>query len=278
MKKLLAILFFLSVAIMGAAQGIYFEPEPTNIFEPSRLYINITSSDCSCPELQDADPESNPLYIWAWDPNEERPDINGVNIKNGEWGNSNPNMKMKRDESNPNLWYFDFYNFPMVQFYNVPASTIYADGIQFLVKEKNGAPPDVPEQKSPNLSAVPEAPGCLDKLCLFPTVYFQDDYLTLTYNNNIETIGSLLNIPEDQAYIWFQYKINGGSFQVARAQSEKFRLKADGGGFFSLTLVPKDFFELEDGDILTSVNAFITKPPVQAPPFSGPIPMDPGCQ
>jgi len=282
MKKILT--YFAVIALIGMseiadAQGIYFDPEPTNVFEPVRLYIDISSSDCNCPELQDAAPETNPLYIWTWNPNEARDPITidgqTFDITNGEWGVSNENLVMTQDESNPNLWYYDFLGAPMVQFYNVPAATFYATGINFLIKEKNGAPADQPEQKSGDLSAIPEPVGCVNVLCLFPTIWFPSEYLTLTYNNNIETNPGLQNLGPDEVLVYFRYKVNGGPFITYQVPSEA-QLTFEGGGFFTKTIIPKQLFGIPDGDELTELQVFVTKTPLIAPPFSI-FTLNPGC-
>jgi len=266
-----------SVSMIGQSQGIYFEPSPTDVTAPARLYVDIASSDCNCPELLDGDPDTNPLFIWAWNPNEARQPVNGLDVTNGDWGSSNDNLAMKQDPDNPNLWYFDFVGASMAEFYQVPAATLYAQGIDFLIKEKNGAPADQPEQKSPDLNIIPEPLGCFEKVCPFPTTFFQDEYFFITYDNTQETISALQNMGPDECFIWFRISVNGGSLQVVQGASDKFKMKYDGEGIFSVSMIPEEYFELSEGDILTQVDVYITKPPVQAPPFTSPITLIPGC-
>ena len=155
-RDLLCLVAFL-IGSSSFGQGIYLEPEPIFIdSQTARLYVDVSSADCSCPELQDADPDTNPLYIWSWQPSEDRPDliIDGqlVNVLNGNWTDSNENLRMSVDENNPNLWYYDFQNVTLSEFYDVPSSD-FENGISFIVKEKNGNPdPELPEQKSPDLN------------------------------------------------------------------------------------------------------------------------------
>jgi len=274
----LASTVFLVIFSLGIhAQGIYLEPTPTDVTGPARLYVDVSSSDCNCPELLDVEPETNPLYIWTWDPNEARPAIDGIEVTNGEWGNSNDNLVMQQDPDNPNLWYFDFVGVSMAEFYDVPAATLYAQGISFLVKEKNGAPPDEPEQKSPDLSIVPEPLGCFEKVCPFPTTFFQDEYFFVNYDNTQETISGLQNLGPDECYIWYRISINGGSLQIVQGSSEKFQMKFEGDGQFSISMIPEEYFEVAEGDMLTQIDVYITKLPVAAPPFTSPISLIPGC-
>ncbi len=164
----------------------------------------------------------------------------------------------------------------MVQFYGVPAAQFYDTGIDFLVKEKNGAPADLPEQKSPDLNIIPEPIGCFDKVCPFPTLFFQDDFFAITYNNNQETIPSLQNLNEGEALVWFRYKVNGGAFQVLQDEVQGV-MDYDGDGIFSVTMIPEEYFGLEENDILDEIQVYITKSPIVAPPFTTPISLFPGC-
>jgi hypothetical protein len=269
---------FLGFLSTANGQGIYFEPAPTDVTAPVRLYVDVTSPECNCPELFDAGPD-NPLYIWAWNPNEARAPLPGnIDITNGAWTNSNENLILTQDESNPNLWYFDFLGVSMVEFYGQPAAVFYQNGIDFLFKEKSGAAnPDGAEQKSPDLNLIPEPPGCFEKICPFPTTFFQDEYFVITYDNNQETNQALRDLGPDECLIWYRISVNGGPLTTVQEDSDKFKMDFEGDGFFSLKMIPEAYFELAEGDELSQVQVFITRPPIFAPPFTAPITLIPGC-
>jgi len=280
LKIFLTTLLSVSIAFAVQSQGVYFDPAPTDVTSPARLYIDITSPECSCPELQDGDSLTNPLYLWAWNPNEDREalDVNGemVNVQNGMWGESNDNLKLTQDSLNGNLWYFDFFGVSLVQFYGVPAAQFYESGIDFLVKEKNGAPADLPEQKSPDINVIPEPIGCFDKVCPFPTTFFQDDFFAITYDTNKEANPGLQG--GDAYFARFQYKINGGPYQILVITDESLvEMVPEGDGVFSLTMIPEEFFGLGENDILDELRVSFTKPPLTAAPFSSAISLFPGC-
>jgi hypothetical protein len=283
MKKiiLLVIVAFFGMINIIDAQGVYFEPSPTDVTSNEiRLYVDITSDACGCPELADADPESNPLFIWAWNPNEARPDLNvngeTFNVQNGEWGSSNENLQMTQDPENPDLWYFDFLGASLVQFYNVPAETFYQNGIDFLIKERNGAPADLPEQKSPDLNIIPEPVGCFDKVCPFPTTFFQDDYFFITYDSKQEANPGLRN--GDAYFARLRYRVNGGNLQELMVTDEsEVAMTNDGDGIFSFVMIPEEFFGLSEGDILDEIQVSFTKPPLDTAPYSGFVQLIPGC-
>lgn len=138
--KLFAFVLMAGSAATAAAQGIYISPSPVDLnAEDVRLYIDLTSEACSCPNLIGADPETMPLYIWTWEPLEMRPELNGENVNNGIWNDSNENMKLKQDEADPDLWYYDFLGASLTDFYGVDAAAFSATGISFLLKTKDGS-------------------------------------------------------------------------------------------------------------------------------------------
>jgi hypothetical protein len=267
----------LATACTMYSQGIYFLPDPTNVGEPARLYINTASADCQCDELQDAGPD-NPIYIWTWMPSDSRPAVvvggESFDVSNGAWEDSNENLRMTQDENNPELWYFDFLGVPPTDFYGTSPAPFYSGGISFLIKEKSGASAadEGPEQKSADLSVVPESPGCVLQFCTFPTVWFPTDYLTITYDNNQEALFALQNLNPSEAFIFYEYRVDGGPLQTyGNSDAEAIPLESIGGGFFTHTMIPNEFLPIDiEGGVITELNAVITKsiPVIQAPPFS----------
>ncbi len=120
--------------------------------------------------------------------------------------------------------------------------------------------------------------GCFEKICPFPTVFFQDDYFVISYDNKKETVPTLQNLGPDECLIWYRYRVNGGALQTYREETEKFKMAYDGDGVFSLTMIPEDYFELADGDELTQIDVLITKSPINQPPFTAAITLFPGCE
>ncbi len=105
LRSIILIALAIGWSSLATAQGIYFDPAPTDVTAPARLYIDVSSSECHCPELQDGDSVTNPLYIWAWNPNESRPDVTvegeTFTVTNGDWGASNENLKLTQDSLIP---------------------------------------------------------------------------------------------------------------------------------------------------------------------------------
>jgi hypothetical protein len=281
MNKFFTVAVILFIGLLSTnlsySQGIYLLPDPTNVNEPARLYINTGSSDCQCDELQDAGPE-NPIYIWTWMPSNDRPSVlvagESFDVSNGEWEDSNENLRMTQDENNPALWYYDFFNVPLSEFYGASSADFYTTGILFLIKEKSGAAigGEGPEQKSADLSIVPESPGCVLLFCTFPTIWWPSEYLSITYDNNQEGLFSLQNLDPSEAFIFYEYRVDGGPLQTyGNSDAEAIQLENLGGGFFRHTFIPNDFLPIDiEGGEISELTAVITKsvPVIQAPPFS----------
>lgn len=137
---------------LSAQPGIYFEPWPVDVTAPNvRLYVDLSSPHCDCPALGNVNSDDNPLYLWAWYPNDFRPLLFGEDVNNGDWDNSNENLLMYQDEDNPDLWYYDFLGASLSDFYGVDESIFDHEDVHFLVKEKDGW--GDPEPRSPDLIA-----------------------------------------------------------------------------------------------------------------------------
>ncbi len=153
MKPIYSCVFFcllLFAARPCSSQGIYLDPQDAGAGDPDvKLYVDLSSPECNCPVLENSDPDTNPLYIWTWGPNEDRPMVNGADVANGNWTASNPNLQMTQDESNPNLWYYDFLGVSIADFYGVSVMQAEMNGISFLIKAQDGT--GNPEPKSPDL-------------------------------------------------------------------------------------------------------------------------------
>jgi hypothetical protein len=282
--KFLRYIFILAAILSGTtaatAQGVFFDPAPTDVTGPVRLYVDITSEQCQCPNIGEVTDE-DPLFIWTWDPNESRPPLgtDAINVTNGDWTSSNENLQMQQDESDPNLYYFDFLGASPAQFYNVDPAVFYESGIMFLIKKKDGS--GDPEKKSSDLGLIPEPVGCFEIICPFPTTFFDDEYFAVTYNNSIETNAALQDMAPGEAIVSFRYRVNGGPLQTLQAtggDEDKFIMDFEGDGRFALDMIPRDFFGLEEGESVTQISIRITK--TSAPPgiFSISSPLDVGCE
>ena len=241
MKKAI-VLGILSLFIglnIQAQDAAWFEPGPAaDVTSEIKLYVDVSSPDCGCPNLLDA---TEPLYLWTWVPG----DPPGGN---GAWDASNTALEWTQE--GPNL-----YSFPMIptDFYGVDAATVYADGISFLIKKFNGADTDgTGENKSVDFHVDIEPVGCVNTVCAFPEVFQEDDYLTMIYNNNKETHAFLQDIAPDDCYMLpvavaggIDYPYYGGGVADPEILDiPELHMLYEGDGVFYTTILSDEFFRV----------------------------------
>lgn len=241
MKKgiVIIILCIVSGLTLQAQEAAWFEPGPAaDVTSEIKLYVDVSSPECECPNLLDA---TEPLYLWTWEPG----DPPGGN---GAWDASNSALVWTQE--GPNL-----YSFPMVptDFYGVDAPTVYADGISFLIKKFNGADTDgTGENKSVDFHVDILPVGCVDILCAFPEVFQEDDYLTMTYNNNKETNGALQDIQPGDCYMYPVAVAGGVDYPYlvvsvadpSIADYPELQMLYEGDGLFYTTILSDTFFRV----------------------------------
>lgn len=228
------------LAFVSLGQAAWIEPDPANVNAEIKLMVNVADPACECPLLEDADIEGDSLYIWTWEP--ANPPGG-----NGEWTASNLNLKMTSEGDN--IWSFTMI---ATQFYNVDASTIYDNGISFLAKKYDGSAIDGVEPKSVDFHVTVDPPGCVDKVCAFPQYFQEDDYLTIIYDNLLESNPGLQNIDPDDCYFLpvavaggVDYKyINNEFSQDIATEHPELNMFSEGGGKFASTILSDHFFRV----------------------------------
>lgn len=241
------ITLFIATVILGltvqAQSAAWIEPGPAaDVTSEIKLYVDVTHPDCECPNLIDS---SEPMYLWTWSPG----DPPGGN---GAWDASNVNLEWTQE--GPNL-----YSFPMVptDFYGVDAPTVYTDSIFFLIKKFNGADTDgTGENKSVDFHIGVIPVGCVNIMCAFPEVFQEDDYLTMTYNNNKETNNGLQDLQPGDVYM-YPVALAGGIQYNYLSESlvdnnivnyPELELKSDEQGFFYTTILTDEFFRINSAN------------------------------
>ena len=178
MRLYITLLIFSLSSVQLWAQAAYVNPVPTNVNKLAKIFVDVSQADCNCPNLQDANQE-DPLYMWAWSPAEP---VAG----NGAWDSSSEDMRMTQDSENPKLWYMEVI---ITDFFGVNDATAYDNGLNFLVKKKDGLSggSNETENKSNDFQIELIAPPCEDKVCPHPQMITDEDYFTLYYDISQES-------------------------------------------------------------------------------------------
>lgn len=249
MKKLLILLFAGCWGIQAQAQTAYVLPSPTDANEEVTLYIDLNqSTDGTQNNALKAiltDHPDDDVYLWSWNPAEP---VGG----NGTWGESNESLKLTKIS---NLLYS--ITFVPTEFYGVDGSQLFINGISCLAKLKDGNAYSGPEYdyggeaKSEDLTIVVIPKLCDRRICIFPEIRQEDDYVTITYDNTQEPLEGLQNMGTDECYIYLVARISTFNFYeyVPATEVENtpiLRLEAVPGepGKFEYIFIPRDLFTM----------------------------------
>ncbi|MGB1384547.1 MAG: hypothetical protein ACPG6N_04815 [Flavobacteriales bacterium] len=230
-------LAMLQTAAFG--QAVTLAPSPTGLHEEVTLTFDISQSESfGLKTILEANPDL-PVYIWTWTPS----DPVGTN---GSWNNSNDDLQLVHQGG---LTYT--LTFVPSQFYT-DASGLYSQGISCLAKLKDGAPypglEDYGEAKTEdfNVGVLPKL--CEEKMCVFPETRRADDFVSLTYNNNLDV--DLTDIENDEVYLQVKARGTDGQYYALAADADvtntpELRMTPvpDKPGFYRLVILPEEFFE-----------------------------------
>ncbi|MGB1480848.1 MAG: hypothetical protein ACPG66_05675 [Flavobacteriales bacterium] len=231
-----------SLAMLQSAafgQAVTLSPTPTGLHEEVTLTFDISQSESfGLKTILEANPDL-PVYIWTWTPS----DPVGTN---GSWNNSNDDLQLVHQGG---LTYT--LTFVPSQFYT-DASGLYSQGISCLAKLKDGAPypglEDYGEAKTEdfNVGVLPKL--CEEKMCVFPETRRADDFVSLTYNNNLDV--DLTDIENDEVYLQVKARGTDGQYYALAADADvtntpELRMTPvpDKPGFYRLVILPEEFFE-----------------------------------
>lgn len=260
MKKYIFTLSAIIASLTGMAQAAYVLPSPTAADESITLYIDVAQTNGGLKSILAAHPEViDQVYIWTWMPS-------GPVVGNGEWGDSNEALLLTHVSG-----YLYSLTFIPTEFYGVDGPTFFTRGISCLAKLDNGnAFPDdgFGEAKTEDLHVDIIPKLCDDIFCTFPEIAKKDDFFSITYDNNQETIAALQDLGEDEVYIYLLAKTGPFSNypyvaldQVTSTPALKMKPVAGKPGQFRITFVPTDFFtSVPEGQTISEVRYLILTP------------------
>jgi len=257
MKKILFILAAISISYVGFSQAAFVFPSPTNANATMDLYIDVAQTTGGLKTILGNHPEEvDSVYMWTWQPA-------GPNCGNGEWGNSNNCMLLTHVSGL-------LYKMTMVPtaYYACTPLQLFQNGISCLAKLKNGnayGSDGVGEAKTEDLHVDIVPALCADRICFFPELAKQDDFLSISYDNSQETNLNLQNLGADDCYIFLRAFTGTFTFfdvaPIANVTSTpSLKMKEIEPGKFRKTFIPEDFFPIPDGSTITKIGFYIVKP------------------
>lgn len=246
MKTYLTIFGALCTAFAVQAQTAYVLPSPTDANEELTLYIDINQStdgiENNALKAILTDHPDEDVYLWTWSPADP---VNG----NGAWGESADHMQLTKVGD---LLYS--ISFIPTEFYGVDGAQLFANGISCLAKLRDGNAFDGEydgEAKTEDLriDIIPRL--CDRRLCIFPEVKEEDDFITITYDNTQEEIEGLMDMGSEDCYIYMNARISNFVFYEYAPSSEvastpELQMEPVPGdpGKFRIIFIPRDFFSM----------------------------------
>lgn len=279
MNKLKTQALFASIAIASGAftataQKVYVLPSPTDASSEMTLFIDMNQSEDGIQNnglsgIIDAHPDTA-IFLWTWDPS-------GPAAGNGDWDNSASHQQLTK--VGPKLYSMSFIP---TEYYGVDGPQLFARGISCLAKLQNGMEaegfPFEAKSEDMHVDIIPKL--CDARLCVFPELREPDDYVTITYDNNKETIyEGLQGMGEDDCYIYLLGKVDAFTSYELTPENEVvlnpvLKLVSMGDGKFRSTLIPEDIFApmLAEGESLNEIWYYIVRDGFTYPP--GPPPFE----
>ncbi len=246
MKQLSAITAALLLPWIGTSQVAYVLPSPTDASEELTLYIDVNQSaegteNNSLKSMLIDHPDED-VFLWTWEP------ANPV-AGNGSWGESNEAMKMTKVSD---LLYS--ISFVPTEFYGIDGAQLFSSGISCLAKLRNGnafGDDYDGEAKTEDLKIDIIPRLCDRRICVFPEIRQDDDFLSITYDNTQEELEGLQNMGDDECYIYMVARVSNFVFYeyVQEAQvtsTPELRLEPVPGepGKFRTIIIPREFFTM----------------------------------
>jgi hypothetical protein len=265
MKKLIyiivAVFYFGTFSNVNAqnctAATYYTEPATFTAEDEVTLYVDVTG----CPTLA----ALNTLYLWIFVPNGPGPDGVGGN---GDFCNGS-NTELAMTKVDGNLWSFTFT--PTELFNASPARIGTQIGFipkAFAACQGNGDQTNDLFLSVESLVFIPSA------LRAFPDKFTQDDVVTFWFDANHPDVNSTLK-SLTEVYMYTDADTQDGGFlqpaswdDVGTTPSQKFINR--GNGLFTLTMIPSQFYGLQEGEMLDRIKIHVRSGPT--PNFGGPEP------
>jgi len=220
------------------AQAITVTPNPTSLGESVTLTIDVGQSEQFGlkPVLQ-ANPDLD-VYLWTWQPSDPAG-------SNGSWNDSNPDMLMTHQGG---LVYS--ITFVPSEFY-ANAGQLFSTGISCLAKLKNGGVfpgyEDYGEAKTEDFNVAVLPKLCEDRMCIFPESRRADDFVSVTYNHNLDT--DMTELTNDEVYLFLKFRGTDGVFydyadinDLASAPELRMAPLANRPGFYRMVMLPEEMY------------------------------------
>lgn len=212
MKRILTLLIagFFTSALQAQVTTIPDVPDPNDSLV---LIVDLKLLDNSIEHVQNLIDDANAgmgVYIWTWNPYEfpaGHPKRNGTGSQ--EWKSSNDTLQMT---DMGDLVYKYTFGPTLAEWYEVDAADVYARGLSFLVKPKDGGGYGDPDRKSEDINIAIDPPAAIrNPAWMFPARPLLDDIITITYENFREDTTYLQDLQPGEVYLYMECTTTDGT-------------------------------------------------------------------
>lgn len=249
MKKfsalLAVVLGFSATAQISTVPDQNIDPADTLdiIFNPAEMDLTVEHQD----RLKQAIDAGEDMYIWTWQPAahpDGHPFVNGTG--SAPWKNSNDTLRLTANANGTFSW-----KIVPTLWYEVDATTVYAEDIHFLIKAKDGGGYGDPDVKTDD-QLIRIDPPATDRnpFYHFPNVVQIDDVVTLRYENWREEKASMQNLDSNDCFAYAKvYYTDGSVDQIENAfnvgTNDDLQMQWLGDMNFEMQIVPNEHFTLD---------------------------------
>jgi hypothetical protein len=193
--------------------------------------------------------------------------VNGTGEK--PWKNSNDLLQMTlAPDKGPKVW---MYEMVPTEFYELTATQVYASGLAFLVKPKDGGGYGDPDIKTNDL-IIPITPPKTDKGAVFqfPTKIVGNEITTIVYDNLAEKKATMQNFsPSEDLYVYLKATAKDTATAVITSyqpspffqvpNNPKLQMKYEGNGKWKLYMIANDFFGIPPTQQLVDMEILVRR-------------------
>ncbi len=243
MKNTILLLVVLCLGYSGFSQTVTTSPAVFTAEDEVTLTIDVTGTDL--------EGYTDDVWIWAWISTGCSSDCNAPTNVNPA-SEAQTAALVTRDETDPNV-----YTFTMVPtaFYGKSPAEIQEIGMLLKGRDwSNG-------QTGNTLLAVQPLEFIPTENRNFPIKFTQDDIVTFNYDQSLASNTSMASLTELYVHIFYTVRKSDGSTMTDVpytdwnnvGSSPELQARDRGNGWFTLSIVPSEMFELEEGDQLIRI-------------------------
>ncbi|MBL6449100.1 hypothetical protein JMN32_22505 [Fulvivirga sp. 29W222] len=246
MKNILKILLLALLPLAGTAQTVTTSPGVFTAEDEVTLTVDVSGTSLAG--------YTGDVWIWAWIAEGCSSSCDAPTNIDPAGGANTEGAKVTRDETNSDVYRITF---TPVDFFGKAPSEIGKIGL----KLKSQSWGDGKQSDNDLTVAVQPLVFIPSENRTFPVKFTEEDVVTLFFDQNLTSSSGMKSVAEVYAYLFVSgQNADGTDFQdVVKAQwsevgsTPELKLLDRGDGLYSISLIPKAFFDVAEGATITKI-------------------------